>query len=90
MGRNVDEDSGAPWDVKYAYFVKGWVNNWGWGAHDGSMATSFFTSPPSGGSFRPLEFYQMKRQTGGGEGQFFPKTQNAATMATYFRQFQLS
>ena len=30
------KNSGAPWDVRYRYFTKGWVNNWGWGAYDGS------------------------------------------------------
>ena len=35
-------DSAVPWDVRYAYFTKGWANNWGWGAYDGSMATAFF------------------------------------------------
>lgn len=35
-------DSATPWDVRYAYLVKGWADNWGWGAHDGSMATAFF------------------------------------------------
>ena len=37
------EDTGATWmktaacawDVRYRYFTKGWVNNWGWGAYDG-------------------------------------------------------
>ena len=29
------KNSGVPWDVRYRYFTKGWVNNWGWGAYDG-------------------------------------------------------
>ena len=29
-------DSGVKWDVRYRYFTKGWVNNWGWSAYDGS------------------------------------------------------
>src|SRR5690349_4197634 len=32
------KNSGAPWDYRYQYFTKGWVNNWGWGAYDGSWA----------------------------------------------------
>src|SRR5687768_9970018 len=43
------EDSGAtwmqssdvPWDVRYRYFTKGWVNNWGWGAYDGSWGLAY-------------------------------------------------
>ena len=38
-------DSAVPWDVRYAYFTKGWSNNWGWGAHDGSMATARERTP---------------------------------------------
>ena len=28
-GQTWMKDSGVPWDVRYRYFVKGWVNNWG-------------------------------------------------------------
>jgi len=82
-------DSAVPWDVRYAYFVKGWSNNWGWGAHDGSMATSFFNECSSGGFIPAVQFYQMTGEAGGGEAQFLQKTQNAATMATYFGDFKL-
>ncbi len=33
--------SGVPWDVRYEYLTKGWANNWGWGATDGSWALTF-------------------------------------------------
>jgi len=83
------DDSAVPWDVRYAYFVKGWSNNWGWGAHDGSMATSYFNECASAGFIPAVQFYQMNGEAGGGEAQFFTKTQNAATMATYFGDFKL-
>lgn len=82
-------DSTVPWDVRYAYFVKGWANNWGWGAHDGSMATSFFNECSAGGFIPAVQFYQMNGEAGGGEGQFLQKVQNAGTMATYFADFKL-
>jgi hypothetical protein len=82
-------DSTVPWDVRYAYFVKGWADNWGWGAHDGSMATNFFNESAAGNFIPAVQFYQMNGEAGGGEGQFFAKTQNAATMATYFGDFKL-
>lgn len=82
-------DSGVPWDVRYAYFVKGWSNNWGWGAHDASMATSFFNECAAGGFIPAVQFYQMNGETGGGEGQFLQKAQSASTMATYFGDFKL-
>ena len=82
-------DSSVPWDVRYAYLVKGWSNNWGWGAHDGSMATSFFNECANAGFIPAVQFYQLNGEPGGGEAQFFTKTQNAGTMATYFGDFKL-
>ena len=31
-GQTWMKSSGVPWDVRYRYFTKGWVNNWGYGA----------------------------------------------------------
>lgn len=83
------KNSAVPWDVRYAYFVKGWSNNWGWGAHDGSMATTYFNECANAGFIPAVQFYQMNGEAGGGEGQFFTKTQSAGTMATYFSDFKL-
>src|SRR4051812_13225565 len=33
--------SGAKWDTRYRYFTKGWVNNWGFGAYDGSWGLGY-------------------------------------------------
>ena len=82
-------DSTVPWDVRYAYFTKGWANNWGWGNYDGGMATTFFNESLSGGFIPAVQFYQMNGEPGGGEAQFYVKTQNAATMKTYFGDFKL-
>src|SRR5690349_4107505 len=82
-------DSATPWDVRYAYFTKGWADNWGWGAHDGSMATAFFNECSAINTIPAVQFYQMNGEAGGGEGQFLQKTQSAATMATYFGDFKL-
>ena len=30
-GKTWMKDSGVPWDMRYQYFTKGWVDNWGWG-----------------------------------------------------------
>src|SRR5688572_15436256 len=35
------KNSGARWDVRYRYFTKHWVNNWGWGAYDGSWGRGY-------------------------------------------------
>jgi hypothetical protein len=82
-------DSAAPWDVRYAYFTKGWADNWGWGSHDGSMATAFFNECSAINTIPAVQFYQMQGEPGGGEGQFLQKAQNAATMANYFGDFKL-
>ena len=59
-------DSATPWDVRYAYLVKGWADNWGWGAHDGSMATAFFNECSAVNTIPAVQFYQMQGETGGG------------------------
>jgi hypothetical protein len=82
-------DSAVPWDVRYAYFVKGWANNWGWGAHDGSMATAFFNECSAHNFIPAVQFYQLHGESGGGEDQFLAKTQSASTMASYFSDFKL-
>lgn len=82
-------DSAVAWDVRYAYFVKGWANNWGYGNYDGTMATNFFNESASANFIPAVQFYQMNGEAGGGEAQFLQKTQNAATMASYFRDFKL-
>jgi len=82
-------NSGVPWDVRYAYFVKGWANNWGWGAHDGSWATGFFNECDANRYIPAVQFYQLNDEPGGGENALYMKTQNASTMAGYFGDFKL-
>ncbi|MFL6620446.1 MAG: hypothetical protein ACJ8MH_17700, partial [Povalibacter sp.] len=82
-------DSGVRWDVRYAYFTKGWADNWGWGARDGAMAANFFNESSAAGFIPAVQYYQMNGEAGGGEGQFLQKVQNAGTMASYFGDFKL-
>src|SRR5688572_8108897 len=35
------KSSGVPWDSRYRYFTKGWVNNWGWSPADGSWGLAY-------------------------------------------------
>lgn len=88
-GNSWMRDSGVPWDVRYAYLVKGWANNWGWGAHDGGMATNFFNECAAARFIPAVQFYQMNGEPGGGESAFFSKTQNPTTMRSYFADFKL-
>jgi hypothetical protein len=82
-------DSGVPWDVRYAYFTKGWANNWGWGAYDGAFASSYFTDCDNLRTIPAIQYYQMNGEAGGAENAFYAKTQNASTMASYFGDFKL-
>ena len=35
------KNSAVPWDVRYRYFTKRWVDNWGFGAYDGSWGLAY-------------------------------------------------
>jgi hypothetical protein len=77
--------SGAAWDYRYQYFTKGWVNNWGWGNRDGSWGLAYLRECDSAGYLPVAAYYQMQDEPGGGESAFLAKTQNATTMASYFK-----
>ena len=88
-GQTWMRDSGVPWDVRYRYLTKGWVNNWGWGARDGVFAKNFMTESAARGWLPAVQYYQVNDEPGGGEAQFLAKTQNAATMSSYFSDYKL-
>jgi hypothetical protein len=81
--------SGVPWDVRYRYFTKGWVNNWGWGAYDGSWGLSYMRECDGQRFIPSVQYYQMNGEAGGGESAFLQKVQNATTMKNYFGDFKL-
>ena len=79
------KNSGAPWDARYRYFTKGWVNNWGWSARDGSWGLSYLRECDASGYLPAVQYYQLFGEPGGGEQQTLAKVQNSATMASYSR-----
>ncbi|HZF56045.1 MAG TPA: hypothetical protein VE093_45840 [Polyangiaceae bacterium] len=81
--------SGVPWDARYRYFTKGWVNNWGWSAYDGSWGLNYLQECDTQGYVPAVQFYQMNGEPGGGEPEFLQKAQNAPTMASYFNDFKI-
>lgn len=83
------KNSGVPWNARYCYITKGWVNNWGWGAYDGAFALGFMRESDGMGAVPALEFYQMNGEAGGGEDRFWAKTQDAALMKAYFGDFKI-
>ncbi|MCP3099506.1 hypothetical protein LZ198_11560 [Myxococcus sp. K15C18031901] len=82
-------DSGVPWDVRYRYFTKGWVDNWGWGSRDGSWGKAFLQESEAQGFLPAPVFYQLYGESGGGEGEALVKVRNAATMRTYFGDWKI-
>ena len=88
-GQTWMKSSGVAWDYRYMYLTKGWSNNWGFGALDGSFARGYMNDAAAGGFVPVLTYYQMNGETGGSEGQFLAKAQNAATMKGYFSDFKL-
>jgi hypothetical protein len=83
------KSSGVPWDVRYQYFTKGWVNNWGWGSNDGGWGLSYMNECASQGFIPAVSYYQMNGEPGGSEAQFLAKVQSVSTMASYFGDFKI-
>lgn len=77
-------DSGVPWDVRYVYFTKGWVENYVHGPRDGSWALGYLRATAAQGFIPAVTYYQLHDEPGGGEPRFYVKTRDAATMRSYF------
>jgi hypothetical protein len=88
-GQTWMKDSGVPWDVRYRYFVKGWINNWGWSPRDGRWGQQFLYESHAQGFLPAIQYYQMNDEPGGGEEQFLAKARSAATMRSYFSDFKV-
>lgn len=88
-GQTWMKSSGVAWDARYRYFTKGWVNNWGYGAYDGSWGKAYLVECDAQGYLPVIQYYQMNGDSNYNEGAFFATTQNAATMASYFGDFRL-
>jgi hypothetical protein len=83
------KSSGVPWGARYRYFTKGWVNNWGYGAYDGSWGLSYLKECDSQGYVPAVQYYQIFGEAGGGESAMLSKVQNATTMRSYFGDFKI-
>ncbi|KFE63882.1 hypothetical protein [Hyalangium minutum] len=88
-GQTWMQSSAVPWDVRYRYFVKGWINNFGWGAADGQWGLQYMQECQTQGFLPAIQYYQMNGEPGGGEAQFLAKAQNAGTMRSYFADFKV-
>ena len=83
------KNSGVRWDARYRYLTKGWVNNWGYGAYDGTFALNYFRESDAQGFVPAVQYYQIFSEAGGAESATLQKVQNAATMRSYFGDFKL-
>lgn len=82
-------NSGARWDARYRYFVQGWLNNWGWGAPDGSWGLGYMRESASQGYMPVVQYYVMNGVSGYNESAFLATAQNAGKMADYFNQWKV-
>src|SRR5258706_568857 len=81
--------SGVAWGTRYRYFTKGWVNNWGFGAYDGSWGLSYLRECDSQGYVPAVQYYQIVAEPGGSESAMLSKVQNPSTMASDFGDFKI-
>lgn len=88
-GQTWMKTSGVPWDVRYRYFVKGWIDNWGYGPGNGQWGLKFLQESQAQGFLPAIQYYQMNGEPGGGEDQFLAKARNVATMRSYFSDFKV-
>lgn len=83
------KNSGVKWDARYRYFTKGWVNNWGYSANDGSWGLAYLRETDQQGYVPALQYYQIFAEPGGGEAATLQKVQTPGTMNSYFRDFKV-
>ncbi|HEY5372214.1 MAG TPA: hypothetical protein VIK01_00945 [Polyangiaceae bacterium] len=83
------KNSGVKWDVRYRYFTKNWVNNWGYSAYDGSWGLSYLKETDQQGFLPAIQYYQLVGEAGGGEEATLSKVQTASTMRSYFGDFKI-
>ena len=88
-GQTWMRNSGVSWGARYRYFTKGWVNNWGWGAYDGSWGLAYLRECDQQGYVPAVQYYQIVGEPGGSESAMLSKVQNATTMRSYFGDFKI-
>ena len=88
-GQTWMKDSAVPWNVRYRYFVKGWIDNWGHGPGNGQWGLQFLKECQAQGFVPAIQYYQLNGEPGGGEDQLLAKVRNTATMRSYFSDFKV-
>jgi hypothetical protein len=76
--------------MRYHYFTKGWRDNWGWDpTNTGIWGLGWMEECDAHGFIPVIQYYCVNDEPGGGEDQFYNKTRNADTMASYFDDFKV-
>jgi hypothetical protein len=84
-------DSGVAWDMRYHYFVFGWLDNWGYdppGSLPGRWGLAWMQQCDIQGFMPVVQYYCMNGYSNYDESKFYATTQNPATMALYFNDFK--
>jgi hypothetical protein len=85
------DSSKVPWNARYCYLTKEWVNNWGWGKYDGAYALSYFKECDALNTIPYIAYYQVNGESPFpyDESKFLVKCQTDSTMKSYFSDFKI-
>ena len=82
-------DSGVAWDLRYRYFVKGWIDNWGWTPERGLWALDYFKECQAQGFLPSVQYYQLLNDGGNDESKVYDTLKSASKMKSYFQDFKV-
>ncbi len=90
------QNSGVKWDYRWAYFSPtspgvDWYNDWGYGAADGSFATTYFEECDAQGFIPVVQYFNLNGDyaPAGDTTQTLTKLQSASNMNDYFSRFKV-
>ena len=86
------QQSGVKWDVRWIYLAgqsgNDWYNNWGYGAADGSFATSWFTTCDQQGFIPGIHLYNIGYGHDRGDSGLLTEIRTASFVASYFTEWK--
>lgn len=88
-GDNWMAGSGVPWDLRYRYFVKGWIDNWGWTPEPGRWALDYFNECDTQGFLPCVQYYQLLNDGGNNEANVYNTIKSSSKMKSYFSDFKV-
>lgn len=88
-GDNWMSASNVPWDLRYRYLVKGWIDNWGWTPEPGLWALNYFKECDAQGYTPCVQYYQLFNEGGNNEANTYKTIKNGSVMRSYFSDFKV-